>query len=244
MHSTVDQIIAAAVRGDLQQVSALLDAEPDLVSATNMFGVSAIHAAHYSGHPGIVNLLFARGRALDVFLAAELGMANELRAQLDRDASLATQFSASGATALHGACYWGSVSAAKVLLERGADVNAFTRDSFLKIAPIGCAVASPNVPNPSDDESVVVALVELLLAHGANVNAQRRDGMSALHAAAYRGHLEVIETLLEAGADPRIRAHADSGAHSGETPLDTALAQGQAAAAETLRQYSTNASSG
>src|ERR1044071_5607619 len=92
MQSTVDQIIAASVSGDLQQVSALLDAEPDLVNATNMFGSSAIHAAHYSGHPGIVNLLFARGRVLDVFLAAELGMANELRTQLDRESSLTTQF--------------------------------------------------------------------------------------------------------------------------------------------------------
>jgi ankyrin repeat protein len=235
MHSTVDEIIAASVSGNLQQVSALLDAEPDLVNATNMFGSSAIHAAHYSGHPGIVNLLFARGRTLDVFLAAELGMATELRAQLARDSSLATQFSGSGATALHGACYWGSVAAARVLLEGGADVNAITRDSFLRIAPIGCAVATPNVPNPSDDEAAVVALVELLLAHGANVNAQRRDGMTALHAAAYRGHLQVIEMLLQAGANPDIRAHADSAAHSGESPLDTALAQGQAAAAEVLR---------
>jgi hypothetical protein len=41
--------------------------------------------------------------------------------------------------------------------------------------------------------------------------------------------------LLGAGANPDIRAHADSGAHSGESPLDTALAQGQTAAAEALR---------
>jgi ankyrin repeat protein len=235
MQSTVEEIIAASASGNLERVTELLDAEPDLVNATNMFGSSAIHAAHYSGHPGIVNLLLARGRTLDVYLAAELGMANELRTQLDGDPSLATQISASGATALHGACYWGSVAAAKLLLERGADVNALTRDSFLKIAPIGCAVATPDVPNPSEDESVVLALVELLLAHGANVNAQRRDGMTALHAAAYRGHLLVIGALLRHGANPNIRAHADSGTHAGESPLDTAIAQGQTAAAETLR---------
>jgi ankyrin repeat protein len=235
MQSTVDEIITASVSGNLQQVTALLDAEPDLVNATNMFGSSAIHAAHYSGYPGIVNLLFARGRVLDVFLAAELGMANELRARLDRDPSLAQQVSTAGATALHGACYWGSVAAARLLLERGADVNAFTRDSFLRIAPIGCAVATPNVPNPSDDESVIVELVQLLLAHGAQVNAQRRDGMTALHAAAYRGHLQVIEALLKAGANPNLRAQGDAGVHSGESPLDTEVAQDQTAAAELLR---------
>ena len=83
--------------------------------------------------------------------------------------------------------------------------------------------------------SAIVELVELLVAHRANVNAQRRDGMTALHAAAYRGHLRVIEALLRAGANPNIRGHADSGAHSGESPLDTALAQSQTAAAEALR---------
>jgi ankyrin repeat protein len=240
MQSTVDDIIAASAGGDLPRVTTLLDAEPDLASATNMFGSSAVHAAHYSGHPGIVNLLFARGRTLDVFLAAELGMVNELRARLDREPSLAMQVSASGATALHGACYWGSVAAATLLIERGADANALTRDSFLKIAPIGCAVATPNVPNPSEDESVVLALVELLVMNRANVNVQRRDGMTALHAAAYRGHLRVIEALLRAGADPNIRAHADAGAHAGESPVDTAVAQGQTAAADALRAVATS----
>ena len=81
----------------------------------------------------------------------------------------------------------------------------------------------------------MLALVELLVANRANVNAQRRDGMTALHAAAYRGHLRVIEALLRAGADPNIRAHADAGAHAGESPLDTAVTQGQTAAADTLR---------
>jgi ankyrin repeat protein len=160
---------------------------------------------------------------------------DELRTQLDRDPSFAAAFSASGTTALHGACYWGSEPAARLLLERGASVNAVTHDSFLNIAPIGCAVATPDVPNPSQDESVVLTLVGLLVANGANVNLQRRDGMTALHAAAYRGHVNVIRALLAAGAKRDIRAHADSGAHSDETPLDTALSQGQTAAAEALR---------
>jgi len=81
----------------------------------------------------------------------------------------------------------------------------------------------------------VLALVELLVMNRANINAQRRDGMTALHAAAYRGHLRVIEALLRAGADPNIRAHADAGAHADESPLDTAIAQGQTAAADALR---------
>jgi ankyrin repeat protein len=235
MQSSADEIISACVSGDLDRVTALLDAEAGLVNAMNLFGSTPIHAARYSGHHDIVRLLFARGRVLDGFLAADLGLLEELRAELDRDASFATRFSPTGFSALHGACYWGSVPAARLLLERGADVNALTTDSFLKIAPIGSAVAAPDVPSPSQDESVVVSLVELLMEFGADVNRPRRDGMTALHAAAYRGHVNVIRRLLAAGADPKVRSHADGGPHAGESPLDTAVAQGQHAAAEVLR---------
>ena len=235
MPSPADEIIAAAASGDIERVTALLDTDPALMNATNMFGSTPVHAAHYSGHSGIVRLLFERGRARDGFLAAEIGLIDELRTELDRDPSFVTRFSPIGATALHGACYWGSQPAARLLLERGADVNALTTDSFLKIAPIGSAVAAPDVPNPSHDESVVLALVGLLVDFGADVNRPRRDGMTALHAAAYRGHVEVIRKLLSAGANPNARSHADGGPHAGQSPLDTALSQGQSAAAETLR---------
>ena len=199
MQSTADEIISGCVRGDIDRVSALLDADPALVNAMNMFGSTPVHAAHNCAHRDIVRLLFARGRVLDGFLAAELGLLDQLRAELDRDPAFATRFSATGNTALHGACYWGCVPAARLLLERGADVNALTTDPFLKIAPIGCAVATPDVPNPSQDESVVLSLVELLLEFGADVNRPRRDGMTALHGAAYRGHVSVIRRLLAAG---------------------------------------------
>jgi ankyrin repeat protein len=77
--------------------------------------------------------------------------------------------------------------------------------------------------------------VNLLLDRGADVDAQRRDGMTALHTAAYRGHLRVIRRLLERGANPTIRAREAAGPHAGQTPADTADAQGQTAAAELIR---------
>jgi SAM-dependent methyltransferase len=51
------------------------------------------------------------------------------------------------------------------------------------------------------------------------------DGMTALHAAAWRGLARVVQELLDAGADPTARA--TDGPHAGETAADTALAQGQ-----------------
>jgi len=238
MPSPLDEIIEASVRGDLTSVKALLARDPALGSAANMLGATAIHAAHYSGHHDIVKLLLSVSRTLNGFLAAELGLIPELSDWITQHADFPTARNANGFTALHGACYWGSVEAAGMLLEHGADANAVTTDSFLQIQPLGCAVAAPDVPNPSQDEAGVLPLVDLLLDSGANVNARRRDGMTALHSAAYRGHLRVIRRLLERGADPGIRARNDSGSHAGQSPVETALAQGQTAAADLLRSAS------
>jgi ankyrin repeat protein len=232
--SPTDAILTASRDGDYDQVPALLETDPALATASSMLGSQPIHAAWFGGHKRIVDLLLSRGVDLDFFLASELGMLDQVRNALESDAALARAFSTAGSTALHRSCYWGQTAVARCLLERGADPNAVTQDSFLQIAPSGCAVATPDVPNPSDREDVVLDLVKLLISSGAEVNARRRDGLTALHSAAYRGHLRVIETLLAQGADPAIRGHEGKGPHVGQTAADVAVAQGQAEAAALL----------
>jgi ankyrin repeat protein len=112
-----------------------------------------------------------------------------------------------------------------MLLDAGADSCAPTRDEFLHISPLGSAIATtPGVAQPSDDEDNVMTLVRLLLEHGADPNATRRDGMTPLHTAAWRGLPAVVQELLDAGADRAMTA--SSGPHAGQTPADTALGQG------------------
>jgi ankyrin repeat protein len=130
------------------------------------------------------------------------------------------------------------VDTARFLLDHGADVNAATRDKFLQIRPLGAAVATPDVPNPSQDEETVLALVRFLLDRGADVNGRRRDGLTALHSAAYRGHLGVIKCLLRRGVDPTIQGYDGAGPHSGQTAADMATAQGQSAAVALLSELS------
>lgn len=216
----IDAILAAAKDGDYDRVLALLETDPALATASNMLGSQPIHAAHFAGHKRIAELLLARGVDPDFFLASELGLIDQVHSALESDSALSRAFNAAGSTALHRSCYWGQTAVAKLLLESGADPNAITRDSFLQIAPLGCAVATPDVPNPSEREEVVLDLVDLLLSHGPNVNARRRDGLTALHSAAYRGHRRVMETLLAHGADPTIRGYDGAGPHAGETAAD------------------------
>lgn len=228
----VDQVIAAVLAGDEVRVAELVRADRSLASARNMFGVSPVHVAHFTGQDEVVDALF-RLQTLDLALAAELGRVDVVRDELRARPEGAREFDEAGSTALHRACYWGQVSVAQLLLDAGADATVATRDTFLQIAPLGSAVATtPGVQQPSDDEDVVLTLTRLLLEHGADRNHQRIDGMTALHTAAWRGLGRVVQVLLDAGADPSVAA--TSGAHAGETPADSAVSQGHYVLAATL----------
>jgi ankyrin repeat protein len=220
----VDRLVAAALLGRVTEVRQMIAAGPALLSARNMFGAGAVHAAHYGGQAAVLDALDDLGLVIGGFLAAELGRLQELHEAL-ADPGFAARFDDRGSTALHGAVYWGQRQAAERLLDAGADPNAISRDSFLQIAPLGSAIAAtPGIPQPSDDEDAVLDLVRLLLERGADVNGRRGDGMTALHSACWRGLGRVAQELLDAGADPAVTA--DAGPHQGQAPADTALAQG------------------
>lgn len=50
-----------------------------------------------------------------------------------------------------------------------------------------------------------IAMVRLLLEHGADPNLRNYDGVTALHNAVYENQLDIVALLLEAGADPNIK---------------------------------------
>jgi ankyrin repeat protein len=221
---SVDLLLAAVLGGDTQRAEDLLRADPHLARERSMFGVCAVHAAHYTGQHDLAARLLPSDPP-DFFLAAELGRLEVIEGLLARQPGLAREFDDRGSTALHGACYWGQAEAARRLLRAGADASAPTRDQFLQITPLGSAIATtPGVPQPSDDEDVVLALVRLLLEHGADPRQARMDGMTPLHSAAWRSLARVAQELIDAGASPS--AVATSGPHQGQTPADTALSQG------------------
>jgi uncharacterized protein len=74
-----------------------------------------------------------------------------------------------------------------------------------------------------------VEMINLLLAHQADVNSRNAQGATALHDAALAGERAAAETLLDHGADVNAR---DS--ESGETPLHRAASWGRVEVVELL----------
>ena len=63
--------------------------------------------------------------------------------------------------------------------------------------------------------------VKQLINEGLSINVKNQRGLSPLHEAAQKGHIEVVELLIEAGADPN-----DKTTQTGKTPLHFAAEVG------------------
>ncbi len=137
----------------------------------------------------------AVGRELNVFEAAALGRTNRLRELLEEDPSLANAFGDDGFHPLGLACFFGHVDAARLLLERGADVNVLSRNEHIQTAAIHAAAASEGKDEPTRYE-----LVKLVLEHGADSNLPQGGGFRAIDAARENGDTRVEQLLVEYGA--------------------------------------------
>ena len=191
--STAEDLIAAVKAGDAARVGELLEAEPDLVSARDADGVSALMLARYRSNRAVTDVLLAADPDLDVFEAATLGYLDRLRARLDDDPSVVAALSADGYTALHFAAFFAKPEAARTLIEMGAPVDVVAANE-MRVQPLHSAAAGHNIE-----------VCRLLLAAGAEVDARQAGGFTPLHEAAQNGDPEMVELFLSAGADPGLR---------------------------------------
>src|SRR5262245_2671632 len=157
--------------------------------------MSAVLEALYRGDRQRVDELLAGDPDLDVFEAAALGRADRLAELLDEDPSRANAFGADGFHPLGLACFVGHVDAAGLLLERGADVNALSRNDRIQTAAIHAAAASE-----AKDEATRYELVRLALDHGADPNLAQGGGFRAIDAARQNGDEAIEQLLLDRGA--------------------------------------------
>jgi ankyrin repeat protein len=207
--------------GDAAEVTAALENDPSLAQYRDAQGVSALLWAVYTGRTEVRKLLVAKlatlSVPLDVFEAASTGNEARLQAILSEDAAAVQAFSGDGWTALHLAAAFGTPMSVAALVFRGARVDAVSQNAQ-KNQPLHAALALGK--NPST--------IELLVAHGADVNATQAGGFTAIFSAAAANRIDLAELLMAHGANP----HPTS--DEGKTPADFARDRGHTEFAEWL----------
>merc|ERR1712210_135727 len=137
---------------------------------------------------GDINAQIETNRNTALTLACFQGRHEVVSLLLDRKANVEHR-AKTGLTPLMEAASGGFVDVGRVLLDKGADVNA------------------PPVPSSRDTALTIAAdkghcrFVELLLSRGAQVDVRNKKGNSSLWLAANGGHLDVVQLLHSAGAD-------------------------------------------
>jgi uncharacterized protein len=181
-------------------------------------GGSPILDAVYRGDDARVRELLAAGAELDVFEAAAVGDAARLRRLLAATPADVGAFTPDGWALLHLAAFFGRAEVVDALLAAGADVRALSRNHEGNM-PLHAALAGRGVGRISTT----------LLAHGADVRAPDAGGHTALHHAAFRDDVGLVNAILARGADPMAKNR------DGKTALAIAEERGHAAVARRLR---------
>jgi ankyrin repeat protein len=156
--------------------------------------------ALYRGRQDKVDELLAGEPQLTVHEAAALGKTERLWELLDEEPGRANEFGDDGFHPLGLASFFGHIDAAKLLLERGADVNTLSRNEHIQTAAIHAAAAAEG----KGGEDVRYELVKLALEHGADPNLRQGggdEGFRAIDAARQNGDTRVEQLLLAHGAE-------------------------------------------
>ena len=100
-------------------------------------------------------------------------------------------------TELHTKAAQGDVEGVLTEIANGADINARHLYGW---TPLQLALA-----HCTDEKALPI--VNALIDHGADVDAQENEGYTALHIAAFEHSTECVQALLDAGANPLLTNH-------------------------------------
>ena len=187
------------------------------VDAANDLGATPLWNASLNGSSGMVKRLLEAGAhpnlalllgETPLMIAARSGNADVVTQLIDKGANVNAR-GPRGQTALMWAVSEQHPDVVKVLLSRGADIRARSEvlSQVMAVPPHGKPEYNRMIPSGGEDALMFAARVgdlasaKLLLAAGANVNDADAWGVSAMVLAAHSGFTEMVEFLLDKGAD-------------------------------------------
>jgi ankyrin repeat protein len=210
-------LLWASYRDDLEGADLLIRAGAK-VNAANDLGVTPLWAASQNGSAAMVRKLLDAGANPNmallagetaVMVAARSGYP-EIVAQLLAKGANPNAHGSRGQTALMWAVSQEHPEVVKVLLAHGADVHARSAvwSDVMAVPPHGHLPYNKAIPHGGETALMFAARLgdlpslKLLVAAGAKVNDADAWGVSAVVLAAHSGFTEMVEFLLEKGADP------------------------------------------
>ncbi len=191
-----DDIHEFAQKGDLESVKALIEQDPELVSARDNDGRTPLHWACLGVHLDVVKFLVEKGadvnaedsnKIVPLHSLATRNSAAAIAVLADKGANIDAK-DYGGNTALHYAAMSDAADAVEILLVAGADIES--RENYSRTPLILCA-----------RERGGPDTIKILLKAGADINARDKFGAAALHLASWRGKKEVVDMLLDAGVN-------------------------------------------
>jgi ankyrin repeat protein len=214
----------AAMRGS-EEIAELLISKRADINAKEHVGNTPLHSAALScRHQGIIQLLLAKGA--DIEAKNRWGQTPLMEASLSTIPSVPIDIAnkiqdlseLQDVKLPKSERYDDAVKTIELLLANGADPN--TKDNYFG-EPILVRAASHSYKD----------IIEILLTYGTDVNAEGKNGATALHVAAFRGDMEIGKLLIHHGADVNAKTDQDL------TPLYCAEYNKHEAFADLLRKH-------